>query len=229
MLLFSLSRPPSLPASSVDVIQTLAGRGASVNSVFTSGCWVSLAEEIIFPTEDRSSFHGITLSCLCRFCVCRTSIAKSNWGGGPFWPHTCQYPPLETRPCFFLLGRSWVFLSTGDCDCLMKRENHVPREESVDSPFPAYLAGTRGFCWSAFDIQYLYTYNLMWECWPWERAGHAVVQDAHSASYSIQNHPVSSRRPQAPSDWFCGQISAPYIIPEYTTGLFTTLQFLLKL
>lgn len=77
----------------MNVIQTLAGRVASANSFFTSGCWVSLAgtEGIMntgyhFPYRGQAQlwdlmlFHDITLSCLRRFCVCTASIPKGYWG-----------------------------------------------------------------------------------------------------------------------------------------------------
>lgn len=129
----------NLSARKMDVIQVLAGRDASVNSLFhiwvfsfpagAERIWWALG--ISFHSRDWSSLcllSGVTSSCPSSFltpkCSCR--------GFHP--PQTCQYPPLETGPCCDCKSpsrRSWVFFS--GLKRLWKSEKILCQEKEVQT------------------------------------------------------------------------------------------------
>ena len=154
----------NLSSGKMDVIQVLAARVASVNSlfhiwVFSFSCWcwenlMSFGYSPPPPSPISRTDPAWAALCLCSgrtsFCSSSSSAPECSCGTLP-QPQTCQSPPLETRPCCDFKSpsrRSWVvffFFSyppaptttlqdSRDCESLMKRKKFCAKRKKCKHP-----------------------------------------------------------------------------------------------
>ena len=153
----------NLSSGKMDVIQVLAARVASVNSLFhiwvfsfSCWCWENLMSFGYSPPPPSPiSRTDPAWAALClrsgrtSFCSSSSSAPECSCGTLP-QPQTCQSPPLETRPCCDFKSpsrRSWVvffFFPTPPplpppcriqetVKVSWKGKNFVPRERSANT------------------------------------------------------------------------------------------------